>query len=200
MRSVAAFLALTLCVAEPASAHLVSTRFGEFYGGLMHPLSTLLHLVPWIALGIFGGLLGSDVSRRVLIVFPLAVAVGALLAARLPQSDLVFALNAASLAVLGLLAAFELRLGAVAFVGLTVIVGLSHGHANGAAGLSGGALGLYVLGVSVAAYLVVSVATGLSHALTHRTAWGKIAVRAAGSWVVAIGLVFGAYSFLPGIS
>jgi hydrogenase/urease accessory protein HupE len=193
-----ALLALTLGFAETASAHLVSTRFGEFYSGLIHPVSTLLHLVPWIALGIFGGLLGSDVSKRVLIVFPLAVAVGALLATRLPQYEFVFALNAASLIVLGLLAAFALQLNVAAFLGLTIIVGLSHGYANGVADLSGGPLVLYILGVSVAAYLLISIATGLSHALTHRTPWGRTAVRAVGSWVVAIGLVFGAYSFLPG--
>lgn len=198
MRRIGTLLALTLCVAEPASAHLVSTRFGEFYSGLIHPVSTLLHLVPWIALGIFGGLLGSDISKRVLLVFPLAVGVGVLAATRLPQYDVIFALNAASLVVLGLLAAFALPLNTAAFLALTVIVGLSHGYANGVADLSGGPLVLYVMGVSVAAYLVISIATGLSHALTHRTPWGRTAVRAVGSWVVAIGLVFGAYSLLPG--
>jgi len=58
-----------------AEAHLVSTRFGELYSGLLHPLTTLLHLVPWACLGLLAGLQRAETSRWVPLAFPLAAPV-----------------------------------------------------------------------------------------------------------------------------
>ena len=45
---------LLFCLLTPqcAHAHLVSTRFGEYYAGLLHPVITLSHLIPWLALAL----------------------------------------------------------------------------------------------------------------------------------------------------
>lgn len=191
--------ACLLGLSEPASAHLVSTRFGELYSGLMHPLTALQHLVPWLGLGLLGGLLGSHTSRWVLLAFPLSVGVGALLAGMLPAAAAINHLNLFSFVLLGVLVALATRLNRPTFIGLAVIVGLSHGFANGTADLDGVPLLLYASGVLLAAYIVIATATAMTHTLSQRTAWGTIAIRAAGSWIVAIGLVFSGYSLISGL-
>lgn len=187
---------LALCLPEPAWAHLVSTRFGELYDGLMHPLTTLQHVVPWLGLGLLGGLLDNNTSKWVLPSFPLSVGIGALLGGILPETTIVTWLNVFSFILLGLLVALALRLGRPAFIGLAILVGLSHGYANGTSELSGNPLLLYVIGVTLAAYVMLAITTSLAFALSHRAAWGNVAVRAAGSWIVAVGLVFGGYTLM----
>lgn len=192
-------LALLLSFPETASAHLVSTRFGELYSGLIHPLTALQHLVPWLGLGLLGGLLGSRRSKWVLLTFPLSVGIGVLLAGVLPAAAAIDYVNLFSFVVLGLLVALAARLNRPTFIGLAVIVGLSHGFANGTSDLSGGPLLLYACGVLLAAYLLIAIATAAAQLISQQPAWGKIAIRAAGSWIVAIGLVFSAYSLTAGV-
>lgn len=178
---------------EPAWAHLVSTRFGELYAGLMHPLTTLQHLVPWVGLGLLGGLLQTDTSRLALLSFPLAVGSGALIAAAAPQVAIIDGFNLLTFVLLGVLVALAADLGRATFLSLAVVVGLSHGYANGTTELAGGQLTLYVAGVTLAGYLLVTLTMGLTHFVATRLTWGSIAIRAAGSWIVAVGLVFGTY-------
>lgn len=190
------FLAATLllaCLPEPAWAHLVSTRFGELYAGLMHPLTTLQHLVPWLGLGLLGGLLRTEASRWALLAFPLAVGTGAFVAAVVPQLAGVDGFNLLTFVLLGLLVAISADLGRVFFLSLAVLIGLSHGYANGTTELTGGPLALYVAGVTLAGYLLVTLTMGVTRFVATRAPWGSIAIRAAGSWIVAVGLVFGTY-------
>ena len=196
MRFIVVAAAIALCLPEPACAHLVSTRFGELYSGLMHPVTALQHFVPWLALGFLGGLLGSDTSRWVLLVFPVSVAAGALLTAGVPGIGIIDGVNIVSFIALGLLVALAPSLSRSAFVVLTALVGLSHGYANGTSELSGMPLFLYVFGVMLAAYLLVAIVTAFAAYVVRQKSWGSIAVRAAGSWVFAIGLVYGGFTLL----
>lgn len=179
-----------------AFAHLASTRFGEFYSGLLHPYSTLTHLLPWLALGLLGGLQSPATVRWVLLAFPLAVAVGATLGSWLPPWPPVDTLNLLSFIVLGLGAALALRLGRPAFLGVAALFGISHGYANGIAELSGSERLLYIGGVACAAYVLIALVTAAAQTLAQQRQWGSIAVRAAGSWVVAVGLIFGGFTLL----
>lgn len=181
-----------------ADAHLVSTRFGELYSGLLHPLLALEHVLPWLGLGLLGALAGRHCARFALLVFPVCVFVGFMAAAFLPASDVVRAVNLGSLVVLGGLIAANARLPASVFVALTGLVGLTHGFGNGAAQLAGSALLLYAAGVTLAAYLIVVLTTAGAWALVSRALWGRVAVRAAGSWMVAIGIVYGGFAALAG--
>ena len=179
-----------------AFAHLVSTRFGEFYGGLMHPLAALAHVVPWLAIGLLAGLQRQATARWALLVFPLSVGTGSLLGSWLPEFSLIQSLNLSSFVVCGLLVALALPLRKILFICLTVLFGLSHGYANGAAELQGSDRLLYICGVAVAAYLLITLVTAGVQALNQRQQWGEIAVRAGGSWIVAVGLLFGGYTLL----
>lgn len=184
------------CVPSLASAHLVSTRFGELYSGILHPLITLAHAVPWLGLGLLAGAQQALVARWVSAAFPLAVGLGAAVGGFLPESELVTYLNLASFLVLGLLVVFAVKLNRPLLLGVSALTGLSHGYANGTPGLTAGGAVLYVLGVAIAAYAVVTLMAGLAQWLRNRASWGHTAVRAAGSWIVAVGLIFGGFSLM----
>lgn len=192
-----AFAGLVLaCWSVSAHAHLVSTRFGELYNGMLHPLLALEHVVPWLALGLVGALAGSMTSRWAVAVFPLGVFVGVLVAAFVPGVEAVGVANLLSFVLLGGLVVANIALPKTAFLIIVALIGLSHGYGNGSDELVGNALLLYATGVALAAYLIVTLVTAGAVALARQEAWGRIAIRAAGSWVLAIGLVFGGFSML----
>ena len=178
-----------------AHAHLVSTRFGELYSGVLHPITTLLHLVPWLALGLLGGLQSPTTARWSLVCFPLAVFVGGLLTELLPTSGFIETFNIVSFVVLGLLVALALKLGLFAFLAIVVVFGVSHGYANAVAEFRGGAWLLYMTGVVLAAYVLIALSAGAAHRVVAIAGWGPIAVRAAGSWIAAAGVMYLGFVF-----
>lgn len=187
-----------LLTPQVAFAHLVSTRFGEFYSGLLHPLSGLTHLVPWLALGLLGGLQGRDTARWALVTFPVAVSIGAVIGSWFPGWEFFSTLNLLSFAAVGILVALALTLNLSIFIGIIVLFGISHGYANAAAGLQAQDLLLYICGVVTAAYLLITLMTAIVHILVQRQQWGTIAVRAVGSWIVAVGVLYSGFTlFVP---
>lgn len=178
-----------LMMPGPAQAHLVSTPFGEFYGGILHPLTALEHLLPWIALGLLGGLQASERARWLLLVFPCSVFVGVCAGVLLGAPAWLSAANLASLVVLSLPVVLALHLPLWLLGGLAALFGLTHGAANGGALLPGGDATLFVLGVTAAGYLAIALVTAGAFTLVHRFDWGGIAVRAVGSWIAAIGIL-----------
>lgn len=191
-----AFLFLLL-IPQLSWAHLVSTRFGEFYSGMLHPLITLNHLLPWLALALLAGLQPVTSTRRNLLVFPLAVAVGTILGCQLPPIALVDQLNLIAFFVFGLLVTLALQLQQKWFVGLAILFGVLEGYGNGTLDLVGTGFWLYVAGVTAAAYIVVTLASALAYWINQYQQWGSIAVRAVGSWIMAAGLLYGGFLLLP---
>ncbi len=185
-------LLLSLALPQYASAHLVSSRFGEFYSGFLHPLTTLIHLLPWVAFGLLAGSQKLALTRSALFVFPSAVFMGVFLGANLPQWQVMEQLNLFTFlaAVLTLIA---VSLDKKIFIAMLALFGLCHGYANGYVQLVGLQLFLYAAGVTLAAYILMIVIAAVSHLLISRQTWGMIAVRALSSWIVAIGLMYGGY-------
>lgn len=179
-----------------AHAHLVETRFGEFYAGLMHPLMALAHVLPWLAVGLMGGLQTKATSRWALLIFPLAVSTGAIAGSWLPGSEIIVLTNLASFILLGALVALAFTLKLSQFLLVIGIFGITHGYANGAPFLLGSDRWLYIGGVGTAAYLCVAIATAGANTITDFKPWGTIALRACGSWIIAIGLMFGGFTLL----
>lgn len=184
---------LLLLLPQSAMAHLVSTRFGEFYSGVLHPLSTLTHLLPWLAVGLVSGLQCQSTARKVLLYFPLSVSLGVLLGSWFSPLPITDALNLLSFSM-ALLAVLTINLRPGIFISLLVLFGLSHGYANGVTDLRGSDLLLYVGGVTVAAYFLLALITAITYVLANGQPWGKVAVRAVGSWIVAIGLLYGGFT------
>ncbi|MEE4379598.1 MAG: HupE/UreJ family protein [Candidatus Competibacteraceae bacterium] len=184
-------LAVLLCLLpNQATAHLVSTRFGELYSGILHPLTSLLHLVPWLALGLLGGTQNITTARWALLVFPLAVLTGLAFADGLPVPTFVQALNIASFIVIGLLLALKWELSKASFLSLVGLFGLTHGYANAAPELNGFDWLLYGLGVGLTAYVLITLVSASTQALVSDQGWRVIVVRAAGSWIAAAGVMY----------
>ncbi|MEL7312380.1 MAG: HupE/UreJ family protein [Pseudomonadota bacterium] len=186
------------CLSLPglAEAHSVSTRFGEVYSGLLHPITTLIHLVPWLALGILAGAQSPARARWTLGLFPLFVAMGGVAATLVSPIEAVTVINIGSLIVLGGLVILAIPLPAVVFWAAVLIFGISHGFANVDTNLDVWGLLRYLFGIAFAAYATVALMTGLSSRVMQQDPWGQTAVRAAGSWIVAIGVVFVGYNLL----
>ena len=174
-----------------AAAHLVTTGMGPVYDGIGHLLLTPEDLVPVLALALFAGLRGAAQGRCAMFLLPVAWLTGGLIGLRVPAA-VPFPVPALSFLVLGVLVAADLRLSAGGVAVLAVVLGLVHGVLNGAA-LRQGAGGLGLLGIMAALFVLVTLVSALVVSLERP--WSRIAVRVAGSWVAASGLLLLGWSF-----
>jgi hydrogenase/urease accessory protein HupE len=181
-------LLLVVASAHPAAAHTLSNRFGDFYGGVLHPLTALEHALPILAVGLLAGQQGERAARWLVLVFPLALLCGAVLAGVTPPLASARLLNAASFVVLGLLVAAGWRLPLSLLIALGAAFGLSHGYENGRAMAPDASVHLFVLGVAAAGGLVTALVSAATIDLAA-TPWSRVAVRVAGSWIAAIGIM-----------
>ena len=179
--------AMLVLVPSLAHAHLVSTGLGPFYDGVSHFALTPEDLLPALALALLAGQRGPRAGRDALVSLSLAWLTGGLAGLALPASDEVSTLTGLSFLATGGLVAAEARLPAAWVTALAVCLGLPHGYLNGSAMAlaKSGALGL----AGIVATLFVTVALGAALVVAIRAPWGRIAVRVAGSWIAAVGLL-----------
>ena len=168
-----------------AEAHLVTTGLGPVYDGLSHLALTPEDVIPVLALGLFAGLRGASHGRAALFALPAAWLAGGLAGLARPHG-VSPAWTTASLLVLGGLVAADLRLSRLATAALAGLVGLFHGFLNGEAMATPGPGGLGLLGIIAALFVLIALASALVVSL--RAPWARVAVRVAGSWIVAMGL------------
>jgi len=183
----AVLLTAGLLLPAAAQAHLVSTGLGPFYDGLSHFVLTPEDLLPALALALLVGLNGARVGRTTLFVLPAAWLAGGLAGLVWPTTASMPALTVASFLVLGAMVAADLRLRLAWAVGLALLLGGVNGYFNGSA-MAGAKLGLTGLAGIVSA-LFVAVALAAALAVAQRAPWARIALRVAGSWVAAAGLL-----------
>ena len=185
-RRVLAAAALLLLPAT-AHAHLVNTGLGPFYDGVSHFGLTPEDFLPALALALLAGQRGSKAGRANLFALPGAWLLGGLAGLAFPTDATATALTTVSFVLLGGLVAAEAPLGPGWVAGLAIVLGLVHGTLNGAAMSEArlGALGL--AGIVATLFVVTSLAAAMVVAI--RVPWGRIAVRVAGSWIAAVGLL-----------
>jgi len=167
--------------AASAEAHSTVKGVGDLYAGMLHVLTGLEHLLPFIALSLLAGQRGMKTqAEAVLLGFPLALMVGAAAALWIPPFP----------GLMGGLVAAAWPLPAAVFYGLVVVFGISHGFANGEA-ISGSIKAyLFILGIGLAGLAVLAYGTLMvDFLLKRKTGWITIAVRVAGSWIAAIGVL-----------
>jgi urease accessory protein len=192
--SLRAGLALGLALsAGAAHAHAASVQAGAFYAGLLHPLTAPEHVLPMLALGLLAAQQGLRKGQGVLLAFPAALALGAALALLPQTSGWMSLLNLVNLASAILFGGLVATSPVALLYGLAALFGLTHGYANGAAITAGLSPPVFILGLVTAALLVLGYSLGgAAYLLRLAPTWLPIAVRVAGSWVAAIGiLVFG---------
>lgn len=177
--------------AASAQAHSTVKGVGDLYAGLLHVLTGLEHVLPFVALSLLAGQRGLKAqAEAVLLVFPVALMVGAAAALWLPPVPGLMFFNMASAILLGGLVASAWPLPAALFYGLVVVFGISHGFANGEAISASMKAYLFILGIGLAGLAVLAYGTLMVDFLLRRkTGWITIAVRVAGSWIAAIGVL-----------
>lgn len=179
--------ALSAALLQPseAAAHLVTTGMGPVYDGIGHLLLTPEDLVPALAMSLYAGMRGRELGRRALFLFPLAWLLGGF-AGLSASGTPTFPLPAISFLLLGALIAADLRMPDNIFTVLALAVGIMHGFFNGIA-LKAGPSGLGLLGIMAALFVLVAIVSAF--VLSLKPPWARIAVRVAGSWVAAMGLL-----------
>jgi len=184
-RAIAAVAALLLPAA--AHAHLVTTGFGPFYDGVSHLLLTPEDALPALALALLAGLRGARAGRLALFALPGAWLACGLVGLAFPTTSPTGTLTTVSFLALGGLVAADARLPPGWVVGIALVLGALHGYLNGSA-MAEAKLGILGLaGIVATLFVVVALAAALVVAL--RVPWTRIAVRVAGSWIAAAGLL-----------
>jgi urease accessory protein len=183
-------LVIALLIPTVASAHPIK-GVGDFYAGMLHPLTALEFLLPWIALALFAGQQGRRAALLTLGIFPLALMSGAVLAQIVPLPAWVPAVNLALIPLVGLAVAFGLSYPNTVTVLLVTVVGLLHGLANGSEITAAMSPWRFIPGLAAVAILVLTYGIGLVRSLEKP--WTRIAVRVAGSWIAAAGIMVCAF-------
>ena len=185
-------VAVLLCSA-PAEAHLNSTGMGPIYDGLMHFLESPEDLVPALALALLAGLRGAAYGRRVSFTLPAAWLMGSLIGLTAAATTGSAVLSSLWFLVLGGLVIADAKLSLSAMTALAALFGLVHGYLNGAGmGQSWFAV-VAILGLTSGVFVFIVLAAAIVVPL--RAHWARIAVRVAGSWVAASGLLLLGWAF-----
>jgi hydrogenase/urease accessory protein HupE len=177
---------ILLLRAVPAHAHLVTTGLGPVYDGISHLALTPEDLVPTLAVALLAGLGGARYGRITLFAVPAAWLVGGLAGLVLKTTVNPY-LTTVSFLVLGGLVAADLNLPPRVMITLISIFGLSHGYLNGSV-MAQAKLGLLgLVGITATVFVMIALVTGFVVSLKAK--WTRIAVRVAGSWIAAMGIL-----------
>lgn len=160
---------------------------GDFYAGMLHPMTAIECILPMVALSLLAGQQGRKTAIGILITFPLATALGALLGLSISVPHFAVIINTTAMAVLGILVAINLALPFQLCIALSAILGLTVGWANGGELTPETAVYRFIPGLVVAALLVVTYGIGLVRRLN--APWARVGVRVAGSWIAAVGIL-----------
>jgi urease accessory protein len=186
-------LLVILTLPVPAQAHLNSTGMGPIYDGLMHFLMSPEDLVPALALALLAGLRGAAYGRRASFTLPVAWLVGSLFGLTAAATTGSAVLSSLWFLLLGGLVIADAKVSLSAMTALAALLGFVHGYFNGTGmGQSGFAV-VAVLGLTSGVFVLIVLAAAFVVQL--RAHWARIAVRVAGSWIAASGLLMLGWSF-----
>jgi hydrogenase/urease accessory protein HupE len=170
-----------------ARAHLDSTGLGPVYDGVSHVLRSPEDLLPVLAMAMLAGLNGAQAGRRTLFALTLAWLAGGVAGYLSGRPMIPLSATIASLLVVGALVALDRRLPPSMVAGIAVVLGLLHGWLNGAGIAEAGREALALAGIGSTIFVLV--ALGAALVVSLKGDWPRVAVRVAGSWVAAVGLL-----------
>ena len=184
LASVAAGL---LAIPAVAQAHLVNSGLGPFYDGALHLLLSPGDLLGLVAAALLAGLRGARAGRLTVMALPISWLLAGMIGMSLPVTlDLPW-FSALSVIALGVLVAADARLPPLAVGSLGGGYGALHGLLNGTALAAIGAAPSTLFGIALTVLLLTLLTAA---AVTPvRALWARVAVRVAGSWVVAVGML-----------
>jgi urease accessory protein len=185
----------TVLLALPgaARAHLVTSGLGPFYDGALHLLLSPVDLLGLIAAALLAGLRGRKAARKTVIALSLAWLCAGLIGLRISVTPDLSWLSTLSFMLLGLLVAANVRLPPIAVAVLAgafaALQGLESGSVMATLGSSARSLAGMVLAVLLLALLTSAAVAPL------QAFWARVAVRVAGSWVAAVGMLMLGWMF-----
>jgi urease accessory protein len=192
-RSAVLLLLVVSGIPARAEAHLNSTGMGPIYDGLMHFLMSPEDLVPALALALLAGLRGAAYGRRASFTLPVAWFMGSLFGLTAAATTGGAVLSSLWFLLLGGLVIADAKLPLSSMTVLAALVGLVHGYLNGTGmGQSGFAV-VTLLGLTSGVFVLIILAAAFVVQLQAN--WARIAVRVAGSWIAASGLLMLGWSF-----
>lgn len=193
-RLLATFLAAILLPLTPQAvhAHLVTTGLGPLFDGITHLMVTPEDFVPTLAIAMLVGLRGGRHARLVLFLLPLVWFLAGLVGLGRPV-DIPFSVTVVSFLVFGGLVAADAKVSIGVAAVLALLLGGVHGYLSGyemaVAGL--GTVGL--VGAMASVFVLLSFASAF--VISLQAGWPRVAIRVAGSWVVAVGVLMIGWTF-----
>lgn len=195
-RKTAAALTIALLAglgAAPAFAHPGEHHAAASFAlGFLHPVVGWDHLLAMLAVGLWAAQQPRRVAWLMPLAFPAMMALGALVGvqgAALPWMETGIA---ASVAVLGLLIAFAVRMPLAGGAAIIALFGLVHGYAHGIEAPAGGTLLGYGAGFIAATVLLHLSGLAAGMWATRPAAGGRM-LRAAGAAVASAGFALLAF-------
>jgi urease accessory protein len=170
-----------------AHAHLVQTGFGTFYDGMVHLVLTPADLLIVLGLGLLAGSSGAAAVRGVLLALPCAWLIGGLIGFLSSNVYVLPWATTLSFGLVGLLVALNAKLPRPWITSFAGVAGLLHGYINGSTMAPEVQDWLSLAGITTVVFILVTWLAALVVAL--RADWARMAVRVAGSWIVAVGLL-----------
>ena len=169
----------------PVGAHPM-TGVGDFYTGMLHPLTTVEFALPLVALSLLAGQQRRETAIRLMVTIPLALGLGAVTALVVPIPPGIHWVNVGSMVVLGGLVASVPALPIVPVLVLAAVPAVTVGLANGAE-LGDMSAGRFIPGLALGGFLLVTYGVGCVRRL--RAPWMHMGLRVVGSWIAAVGVL-----------
>ncbi len=179
---------LSVTASDLALAHSGEGITGGFISGFTHPLFGWDHVVAMVAVGLWGAFLRAPAIWLLPITFPLIMVVGGVLGLLNIPVPAVETGIAASAVVLGLLVAFAVKLPVWIAMVIVAIFGIFHGHAHGTELPEAANPAAYAIGFVLSTGLLH--VFGIAFGVLSKWDFGKIAVRAGGVCIAAVGGAF----------
>ena len=176
----------------PASAwaHLVNTNVGEFYAGMMHPVTSSEHLLPTLALALLAGQCGKHTARVTLFAFPAALLVGTWAGSLLPSYGFFQVVNLIALVGLGAMLSVKYHLNRISTMLITMLAlltGLILGYRSGMDMAAAKVAVQFIPGVALTGFILVALIAAWVPAASSRT--GQALIRMAGTGFALVGMV-----------
>lgn len=138
-----------------ACAHLVNANVGEFYAGMLHPLTSAEHLLPTLALGLITRQASNVAAQWVLLIFPLTLMVAVILGNIYPSLQFIQTINFLGLIALGIMVLPAHRLPWLVILAMAIFIGLVLGYRSGVDMANAGVNYQFVPGVGVTGLILV---------------------------------------------
>ena len=163
-----------------AFAHLVNAEVGVFYAGMLHPLTSIEHLFPTLALALIASQAGKQAGRILIFLFPVTLIIGLLIGNRFTTFEMAHPANLMTLVLLGGLLIIAQRINLATIVTATLVTGLILGYRSGIDMSEANADLKFIPGVALTGFI----------AIVLISAWVPKASSRMGNTLLAVGGVF----------